>query len=198
MPRPLSTAADLVRLCLLRLLPVLAMVTGGCIPPGVTTVAEKGVAEARGGRGELQEVRTLPPGQALNRFRSVRVLPVETSPDSGPIPSTLPALVETTLVNGIRETNLFPGKGPPTLVLRIRLTTYWQDSGVLQVLRAYSEILALVEFLEDRRPAPVGVYYVRGFSTAIKRKSDEDLSVGLTSGVVEIIKKHKSPPPKDR
>ena len=71
-----------MRLCLLRLLPVLAMVTGGCIPPGVTTVAEKGVAEGRGGRGELQEVRPLPPGQALNRFRSVLALPVETSPDS--------------------------------------------------------------------------------------------------------------------
>src|SRR5262245_1580704 len=149
MPRPLRTAAGmaaaecLAGLCLVLRLAVLAMVSGGCIPPGVTTVAEKGVNEVRGGRGELQEVRPLPPGQALNRFRSVRVLPVETSPDSGPIPTTLPALVETTLVNGIRDTSLFPGKGLPTLVLRVRLTTYWQDSGVFQVLRAYSEILAL-------------------------------------------------------
>lgn len=174
------------------------MLTGGCLPPGAGTVIEKGVAEARGGRGELQEVRPLPPGQVLDRFRSVRVLAVERSPDGGPIPSTLPRVLEAVLVNGIRESNLFPGVGAPTLVLRVRLTTYWKAEGASQAISAYSEILALVEFLEEGRQAPLGVYYVRGFSTAIKRKSDEDLSMGLTSGVVEIIKKHHSPSDKNK
>ncbi|HXJ84944.1 MAG TPA: hypothetical protein VMS64_40405 [Candidatus Methylomirabilis sp.] len=174
------------------------MLTAACVPPGVTTVVEKGVSEARGGRGDLQEVTPLPAGNVLDRFRSVRVLPVQSSPDSGPIPNTLPGVLETTLVNGIREAQLFPGRGTPTLFVRVRVTTYWQDEGLLQVLRAYSEILARVEFLEERRPTPLGAYYVRGFSTAIKRKSDADLSAGLTSSVVEIIKQHRSASLKDK
>ena len=109
-----------------------ATVIGGCLPPGVGTAIEKSVAEARGGRGEFQEVSSLPPGQVLDRFRSVRVLPVERSPDSGPIPSTLPEVLETVLVHGIRESNLFPGVDGPTLVIRVRITTHWPADGASQ------------------------------------------------------------------
>jgi hypothetical protein len=172
-----------------------AVFVGGCLPPGAGTAIERGVAEARGGRGELQEVSPLPPGQILDRYRSVRVLPVERSPDGGPIPGTLLKVLEAVLVNGIRQSSLFPGSGTPTLVLRVRLTTYWPADGISQALSAYSEILALVEFLEERRRAPLGVYYARGFSTAIKRKAEEDLSIGLTSAVLEVMQKHHAPPP---
>ncbi len=177
---------------------LLAAVTAGaagCILPGTGSVLEKGVAELRGGRGETREITPLPEGPALDRFRRARVLRVERSADAGPIPDGLPGVVESGLRSAVEETKLFLGGKGPTLLIRARLTTHWPASGFAQAISAHSEILARVEFFEEGRRAPLGVYYVRGISTAIARKSDEELSRGLASAVVEVITNHRTPDP---
>jgi hypothetical protein len=168
--------------------------TGGCIFPGTSNVLEKGIAEMRGGRGESRQISPLPAGPVLDRFRAFKVSRVERSTDAGPMPDTLPKVVETELRNAIRESNLFPGGPGPTLLIRARLTTHWPAAGLLQAVSAHSEILARVELVEDGRRAPLGVYYVRGVSTAIARKSDENLGRGLASAVVELIESHRTAP----
>ncbi len=171
---------------------VLAAAAGGCLPPGAGTLFEKGVAEIRGGWGEAREIQPLPPGPVFDRFRTVRVARVERSTDAGPIPTTLPTLVETELRSALRE--LFPGGPGPILVIRTRLTNHWQSSG-LAMNSSHSEVAARIEFLEEGRRAPLGVYYVRGLSAALARKSDEQLGRGLASGVVEVIESRRTPPP---
>jgi hypothetical protein len=171
---------------------VLAAATAGCLPPGAGTLFEKGVAEIRGGWGEAREIQPLPTGPVLDRFRTVKVARVERSTDAGPIPTTLPTVVETELRSALRER--FPGGPGPTLVIRTRLTTHWQSSA-LAMNATHSEVAARVEFLEEGRRAPLGVYYVRGLSAAMARKSDEQLGRGLASGVVDVIESRRTPPP---
>jgi hypothetical protein len=171
-----------------------AVAVGGCIPPGLGTILEKGVAEYRGGRGEVKEISPFTRGPVLDRFRAFRVLSVERSPHSGPIPPTLPKVIESQLRNALREANL-PTRGrPPGLLIRTRVTTHWRAEGVSQAVSAHSEILARVEFLEEGAEALLAAYYVRGVSTAIARKSDEDLGRGLAEGVVDVILNHRTPP----
>jgi hypothetical protein len=175
---------------------VLAAVTAGasaCLPPGVATLIEKGLVEARGGWGEAREVQGLPPGRVLDRFRSVKVARVERSADVGPLPKALPKVVETELGNALREAKLFPGDGGPTLVVRTRLTGHWPAAG-FSPGSGHSEVVARVEFLEEGRGAPLGIYFVRGISGAIARNSDENLGRGLASGVVELIGSRRTPP----
>ncbi len=167
-----------------------------CLPPGVGTLLEKGLVEVRGGWGEAREVQAFPPGPVLDRFRSVKVARVERSVDAGPLPKTLPKVVETELGNALREANLFPGGKGPTLVVRARLTGHWPASG-FSPTSGHSEVVARVEFLEEGRGAPLGVYYVRGISGAVARNSDENLSRGLASGVVELIGSRRTPPQVD-
>lgn len=167
----------------------------GCIFPGIGTVLEKGVAELRGGHGEARAIRPLPDGPTLDRFRRVRVVRVERSADGGPMPETLPAVVEGELREALSVSGLFPGDRGPTLVIRARLTTHWPATGVAQAVNGHSEILARVEFLEDGRRAPLGVYYVRGMSTAIARRSDGELGRGLAAAVVEVIESRRTPSP---
>lgn len=170
-----------------------ALGSAGCAIPGLADLLGKGVSEVRGGRGEVREVTPLPRGPALDRYRSVRVLPVERSEDAGPVPTSLAKVVEEELRRAIRDAKLFPGGGGPALLIRTRLTTHWPAEGFSQAISAYSEILARVEFLEDGQPSPLAVYYVRGVSTAIKRKSDQDLGRGLASGVVDVLEDHRTP-----
>jgi hypothetical protein len=173
----------------------LALATAGCLPPGVGTLLEKGVAEVRGGRGEAREINPLPAAPALDRFRTFRVLPVERSPDAGPIPRDLPKIIETQLRTVLRDAQLPTGRGTPSLLIRTRLTTHWQADGALQAMSAHSEVLARVEFLEDGVEGPaMGVYYVRGVSTALARRTNEHLGRGLAEGVVELIMSRRSPP----
>jgi hypothetical protein len=138
-------------------------------------------------------VQALPPGRVLDRFRSVKVARVERSADVGPLPRTLPKVVETELGNALREARLFPGGGGPTLVVRTRLTGHWPASG-FSPGKGHSEVVARVEFLEEGRGAPLGIYFVRGISGAIARNSDENLGRGLASGVVELIGSRRTPP----
>ncbi|MGH7263937.1 MAG: hypothetical protein ACREMB_03650 [Candidatus Rokuibacteriota bacterium] len=174
------------------LIPAAAL--GGCIPPGLGTILEKGVAEYRGGRGEVKEINPFTRGPVLDRFRAFKVLSVERSPDSGPIPTTLPKVIETQLRNALREAKL-PTRGrPPGLLIRTRVTTHWRAEGVSQAVSAHSEILARVEFLEEGAEALLAAYYVRGVSTAIARKSDDDLGRGLAEGVVDVILSHRTLP----
>ena len=176
---------------------VLTAVAAGasaCLPPGVGTLIEKGFVEVRGGWGEARQVQPLPPGPVLDRFRSVKVARVERSADVGPLPTALPKLVETELGNAIREAKLFPGGGGPTLVVRARLTGHWPAANSFSPGSAHSELVARVEFLEEGRGAPLGIYFVRGVSSAIARNSDENLGRGLASGVVELIGSRRTPP----
>lgn len=170
----------------------LAVSATGCIFPGAGTLLEKGFAEIRGGWGEAREIQALPPGPILDRFRAVKVARVERSADAGPLPGTLSTVVETELRSALKGANLFPGGPGPTLLIRARLTTHWPAS---VLAAAPSEIAARVEFLEEGRRAPLGIYYVRGLSTALARKSDEDLGRGLASGVIEVIESRRTPPP---
>ena len=185
---------------MLRAFLLATVVTGsaGCFVPGVGTVVEKSMAELRGGRGEARGIAPLPEGPALDRFRRVRILRVERSTDAGPIPDALPAVVESELRQAIDEARFFAGEKGPLLLIRTRLTTHWPATGFTQAVSAHSEILARVEFLEDGRRGPLGVYYVRGVSTAIARKSDEALGRGLALAVVEVIGSHRTPSPDTR
>jgi hypothetical protein len=163
---------------------VLAAVAAGAsasFPPGVGTLLEKGLVEMRGGWGEAREVQALPPGRVLDRFRSVKVARVERSVDVGPVPNSLPKVVETELGNALREANLFPGGGGPTLVVRTRLTGHWPAAG-FSPTKGHSEVVARVEFVEEGRGAPLGIYFVRGISGAIARNSDENLGRGSRPG----------------
>jgi len=171
---------------------VLAASATGCIFPGAGTLLEKSLAEIRGSWGEAQEIQALPPGPILDRFRAVKVARVERSADAGPLPGTLSTVVETELRSALEGANLFPGGPGPTLLIRARLTTHWPAS---VLAAAPSEIAARVEFREEGRRAPLGIYYVRGLSTALARKSDEDLGRGLASGVIEVIESRRTPPP---
>jgi hypothetical protein len=169
--------------------------TTGCMVPGVGTVVEKSMNELRGGHGQAREITALPDGPVLDRFLKFRVLRVERSADAGPIPEALPALVESEMRDALSESGFFPGGKGPTLVIRTRLTTHWPANGLTQALNAHSEILARVEFLEAGRRTPLGVYYVRGMSNAIARKSDEQLGRGLASAVIEVIESRRTPAP---
>jgi hypothetical protein len=164
--------------------------------PGLGTLVEKSVAELRGGHGESREVTPLPDGPSLDRFQRIRVMRVERSTDAGPMPDTLPGVVEGELRRAVDEANLVSGGKGPTLLIRTRLTTHWPAVGLSQALAAHSEILARVEFVEEGRRAPLGVYYVRGMSLAIARKSDEQLGKGLASAVVDLIESRRTAPEK--
>jgi len=179
---------------LLVLAAVLAATTG-CVVPGMGTMLEKGVAELRGGHGEARAITPLPEGPALDRFRRVRVLRVERSADAGPMPDTLPVVVESELREALTGSGFFPGDKGPTLLVRARLTTHWPATGVAQAVNGHSEILARVEFLEEGRRTPLGIYYVRGMSTAIARKSDSQLGRGLAGAVVDVVESRRTPPP---
>lgn len=171
----------------------IAVALGGCFPPGLGTILEKSVAEYRGGRGEVREISPLPSGPVLDRFQSFKVLPVQRSADAGPIPNTLPKVVETQIRSALREAQLPNGRGTPALLIRTRVTTHWRAEGMSQAMSAHSEVLARVEFLEEGATAsPLAVYYVRGVSTAIARKTDEDLGRGLAAGVLEVIESHRT------
>lgn len=169
--------------------------TTGCMVPGVGTVVEKSMNELRGGHGQAREITALPDGPVLDRYLKFRVLRVERSVDAGPMPEGLPGLIEAGLRDALSESGLFPGGKGPTLVIRTRLTTHWPANGLSQALNAHSEVLARVEFLEEGKRAPLGVYYVRGMSNAIARKSDEQLGKGLASAVVEVIESRRTPAP---
>src|SRR5262249_10335529 len=156
------------------------------------TVVEKSLAELRGGHGEARPITPLPEGPALDRYRRVRVQRVERSVDAGPMPETLPGVVESELRDALTAAKLFPDAEGPTLVIRARLTTHWPANGVAQAVNGHSEILARVEFLEEGKRSTLGVYYVRGMSTAIARKSDGELGRGLASAVVEVIESRRT------
>ena len=173
----------------------LALAGSGCMVPGVGTLLEKSVAEMRGPWGEVRELQPMPTGPILDRFRTVKIARVERATEAGPMPVALPSVVEGELRTALRETNLFPGGGGPTLVIRARLTTHWPLSGFETAVGGRSELVARVEFLEDGRRAPFGVYYVRGMSAAMTRKSDEALGRGLAAGVIEVIESRRTPPP---
>jgi hypothetical protein len=179
------------------LIAVVSISASGCIFPGAGTLLEKGFAEARGGRGESKHISPLPEGPTLDRFRAFKIARVERSADAGPMPDALLGVVESELKTAIVESGLFPGSpGPgPTLLIRTRLTTHWPATGLSQAYNAHSEILARVEFVEDGRRGPLGIYYVRGVSNAIARKSDQDLGKGLASAVLELIGMHRTPAP---
>ncbi len=177
------------------LLTTLLAATTGCMVPGMGTVFEKGIAELRGGHGEARAITPLPEGPTLDRYQRVRVLRVERSADAGPMPETLPGVVEGELREALTGSGLFTADKGPTLMVRARLTTHWPANGVAQAVNGHSEILARVEFLEEGRRAPLGVYYVRGMSTAIARKSDGELGRGLASAVVEVIESRRTPSP---
>jgi hypothetical protein len=165
--------------------------TGGC-----WTLIGKGVSEARGGRPDKQEVKPLPAGPSLQRFGSADIQ-VERSADAGLMPPTLPPLVARTIKAKLDEAKAFPyGKPGGRLIIKVRLTTHWPEGGVTQVISAFSEILGVVEFHDGSLPgsAPMATYYVRGFSTAIARKADEDLASGFADGVVEIVTSHMPQP----
>jgi hypothetical protein len=166
--------------------------TTGCMVPGVGTVVEKSMNELRGGHGQAREITALPDGPVLDRYLKVRVLRVERSVDAGPMPEGLPSLIEAGLRDALSDSGLFPGGKGPTLVIRARLTTHWPANGLSQALNAHSEVLARVEFLEEGKRTPLGVYYVRGMSNAIARKSDEQLGKGLASAVVEVIESRRT------
>ena len=168
----------------------------GCLPPGAGTIVERGMAEVRGGWGEAREARAFPPGPVMDRFRSVKVSRVERSADASPMPPTLPKVVETELRTRLTDPGLFAGGAGPILVIRARLTAHWRPSGLASATGAPSEVLARVEFFEEGRGAPLGVYYVRGVSGALARNSDEDLGRGLASGIVDLIESRR-PPPKE-
>jgi hypothetical protein len=170
----------------------LAVSATGCIFPGAGTLLEKSYAEIRGGWGEAREIQAFPAGPILDRFRAVKVARVERSADAGPMPGALSGVVETELRSALEGANLFPGGPGPTLLIRARLTTHWPAP---MLAAAPSEIAARIEFLEEGRRAPLGIYYVRGLSTALARKSDEDLGRGLASGVIEVIASRRTPPP---
>jgi hypothetical protein len=174
-------------------LAAVAATTAACLPPGAGTLFEKGVAEVRGGWGEARESRPFPPGPVMDRFRSVKVARVDRSPDAGPMPADLPKIVETELRNALRDANLFAGGAGPTLVIRARLTNHWRNSGFSTATGGPSEVVARIEFLEEGRSAPLGVYYVRGISTALARNSDENLGRGLAEGVIEVIESRRTP-----
>jgi hypothetical protein len=176
-------------------LAVVAATAGACLPPGAATLLEKSAAEIRGGWGEVREVRPLPGGPVLDRFRSARVARVEHSPDAGPIPTTLSGVVEAELRRALEAAGLGNGGARPTLVIRARVTGHWRASGFSHAGGTPSEVVARVEFFEEGRRAPLGVYYVRGLSTALARTSDEQLGRGLAEGVVELIESHRTPPP---
>jgi hypothetical protein len=177
------------------LIAVVSISATGCIFPGMGSVLEKGFAEARGGRGESKQINPLPEGPTLDRFRAFKIARVERSADAGPMPDTLLGVVETELRTALGEAKLFPGGSGPTLLVRARLTTHWPATGLAQAVNAHSEILARVEFVEDGRRGPLGIYYVRGVSNAIARKSDQDLGKGLASAVLELIETHRTPAP---
>jgi hypothetical protein len=174
----------------------LATASSGCMIPGLGTLIEKSMAELRGGHGEAREVTPLPEGPSLDRFQRIRVMRVERSSDAGPMPDTLPGVVETELRRAVDEANLFPGGKGPTLLIKTRLTTHWPAAGLSQALTAHSEILARVEFVEEGRRGPLGIYYVRGMSLAIARKSDEQLGKGLASAVLDLIESRRTLPEK--
>jgi hypothetical protein len=176
------------------LLSSLVVALTGCAVPGIGTVIEKTFAELRGGHGEARPITPLPDGPSLDRFRRVRVARVERSADAGPMPDTLPDVVEGELRDALSGSGLFPGDKGPILLVRARLTTHWQAAGVAQAVNAHSEILARVEFVEEGRRTPLGVYYVRGMSTALARRSDGELGRGLASAVVEVIESRRTPP----
>ena len=176
-------------------LAAVAATTAACLPPGAGTLFEKGVAEVRGGWGEARESRPFPPGPVMDRFRSVKVARVERSADAGPMPAELVKVVETELRNALRDANLFAGGVGPTLVIRARLTNHWRNSGFSTATGGPSEVVSRIEFLEEGRPAPLGVYYVRGISNALARNSDENLGRGLAEGVIEVIESRRTPPP---
>jgi len=173
----------------------LAVAGVGCMPPGVGTLLEKSMAEMRGPWGEVRELQPMPLGPVLDRFRTVKVARVERATEAGPMPIALPNVVEGELRTALRETNLFPGGAGPTLVIRARLTTHWPASGFETAVGGRSELVARIEFLEDGRRAPFGIYYVRGVSAALTRKSDEALGRGLAAGVIEVIESRRTPPP---
>jgi hypothetical protein len=167
----------------------------GCVP-GVGTLLEKSMVEMRGPWGEARELRPMPLGPVLDRFRTVKIARVERAAEAGPMPIALPQVVEGELRNALRETNLFPGGTGPTLVIRTRLTAHWTASGFeTAVTGGRSEVVARVEFAEDGRRAPIGIYYIRGVSAAVTRKSDEALGRGLAAGVIEVIESRRTPPP---
>jgi hypothetical protein len=166
------------------------------MPPGVGTLLEKSMAEMRGAWGEAREIQPMPLGPVLDRFRTVKVARVERTPDAGPMPIALPRVVEGELRSALRETNLFPGGPGPTLVIRARLTGHWTASGFETAMSGgRNEVVARVEFVEDGRRAPMGIYYIRGISAALARKSDEALGRGLAAGVIEVIGSRRTPPP---
>jgi hypothetical protein len=112
------------------------------------------------------------------------------------MPIALPNVVEGELRSALRETNLFPGDTGPALVIRTRLTAHWTASGFeTAVVGGRSEVVARVEFAEDGRRTPMGIYYIRGVSAALTRKSDEALGRGLAAGVIEVIESRRTPPP---
>jgi hypothetical protein len=168
----------------------------GCVVPGVGTLLEKSVIEMRGPWGEARELQPMPLAPVLDRFRKVKVARVERATEAGPMPIALPNVVEGELRTALRETNLFPGGAGPTLVIRTRLTAHWTASGLeTAVGGGRSEVVARVEFAEDGRRMPIGIYYIRGISAALTRKSDEALGRGLAAGVIEVIESRRTPSP---
>jgi hypothetical protein len=161
--------------------------SGGCF-----TLLGKGISEARGGRGEQQPIRALPPGKWLDRYAGVELDPVLPADTAGPIPPTLPGTVRDALVRELVSERLFAGGPGPRVILRVRLTAHWPDSGLAQVIDAYSLMLGVVELIEPGQSQPFASYHVKGLSTAIARKDDSHLADGFASEVVSILKEHKS------
>jgi len=163
---------------------------------GCDILIDKAINEGLGGQGESQPANALPAGTPLAKYAGVKVLsPIEVSAEAIKVPSTLPGQLETELKRRLVESELFPaGAQGPIFEIKIRIKTYWQATGAMQAVSAYSEVIGLVEFAETRSDgsrAVLGMYEVKGYSEALSRRDAKHLLDGFTREVTDLVKKHR-------
>lgn len=172
---------------------VVAGATGGC---SWETYAWRGIAEVQGGASMSKPILPLPRG-SLRPHGKLEVDPVEVSADSCVMPPGVPETVRANIINDLKGTGLFPGDRGRTLVVRTRLVCHWICMDVIEtVMGPFSDLVGRVDFLErsdDGTEVLLGSSFVRGYSTAVVRRTEHDLAGGFARAVKGIVLEAKMP-----
>jgi hypothetical protein len=188
-----------MRLALVGGLLALVMAATGCI-----TGINQGIDTVRGATPRFYELRNLSGPTALDAYKSVAVQIFDASPLLGTLPADMPAEVQSSTIDRLRESRMFEMVGPtasnrPVLVIRGQFVDYDPGGSPLRAVDVSENpfVTAQITLIDGDTNRVLGVAMVSGTVKSSIKTGGERMADGVAKAIRDLMAQHHFKPRKE-
>jgi hypothetical protein len=188
-----------MRLALVGGLLALAMAATGCM-----TGISQGISTVRGATPRFYELRNVSGPTALDTYKSVSVQVFDASPLLGALPPDMPADVQSSTIDRLRESRMFEMVGPtatnrPVLIIRGQFVDYDPGGSALRAVGVSENpfVTAQITLLDGETNRVLGVAMVSGTVKSVIKTGGERMADGVAKAIANLVAQHHTKPRKE-